>query len=575
MNNGKCRITRVTGLSLIAGALLLVTGLASSQVPVDENGIPLDTIDTTDNGVANIVTDAQLLSAAELAELVGPVALYPDNLLAIILPASTYPLEIVQAARFLEQREADDSLEPDDAWDESVTALLNYPEVVRMMDEDIDWTWQLGEAVIAQQEELIAAIEDFRDRAYAAGNLKSDERQNVSSNDGVIEIVPVDEEIIYVPYYEPAEVIVYQRRPVYFYYPRAYPVYYYPYPAGYHFASGYFWGVTTAFTIGWHSDYLHVYHPTYWGHPYYGRHYYSHYYRRPSINVYNTWYVNNSPRHSQYRYRDVDYWRPRHRSGSRPRDQLVRNHHYPAQDRDSSRQRHARSSLQPRDNGRMDLGLRARDRDIDGRSRATPNQSSDSANPATRTRRLAANDNRASSRSTDRRALQTREPAAREASRGRPGGDSTRDRSPEASSRGQTGARPDIRFRQRDNDDVERARTTVAVPASGSSAADRQRQRSASREVAPRVQANPGSAASQRVTSQRPAATANRAERRAPAERQVAQRRAQPAAAAARPEAPRATATGQRTTAAKSVQRAAGRSDAAGSRQSRRERGRK
>ncbi|HEY7672871.1 MAG TPA: DUF3300 domain-containing protein, partial [Gammaproteobacteria bacterium] len=71
------------------------------------------------------------LTPAELEKLVGPVALYPDDLLAIVLPASTYPLQIVQAARFLEDRANDTTLEPNPEWDESVVALLNYPEIVR------------------------------------------------------------------------------------------------------------------------------------------------------------------------------------------------------------------------------------------------------------------------------------------------------------------------------------------------------------------------------------------------------------------------------------------------------------
>ena len=254
------------------------------------------------------------------------------------MPASTYPLEIVQAARFLDELAEDSSLEPDESWDESVVALLNYPEVVYMMDKEIDWTWRLGEAVINQQADVLAAVESFRERAYAAGNLESDERQTVSNEDGVIEIEPVDEEIIYVPYYEPEQVVVYQPRRVYHYYPYAYPVYYYPYPVGYSFASGYFWGVTTAFTIGWHNHYLHVHHPSYWGHPYYGHHYYGHYYRRPSISVFNYWYVNSSYRTSRHRYRDGDYWRPRHhRSGARPATQRVRNYHYSGGDSDSGR----------------------------------------------------------------------------------------------------------------------------------------------------------------------------------------------------------------------------------------------
>ncbi|MDX1403752.1 MAG: DUF3300 domain-containing protein [Woeseiaceae bacterium] len=325
------------------GFLLLVTLVfymplqLAAQVPIDEYGQPLPALEPAD--VEPLDGDpSEALSDAELEELVGPVALYPDDLLAIVLPASTYPLEIVQAARFLDELAKDSSLEPDESWDESVIALLNYPEVVYLMDKEIDWTWRLGEAVITQQADVLAAVESFRDRAYAAGNLESDERQTVSNEDGVIEIEPVDDEIIYVPYYEPEEVIVYQPRRVYHYYPYAYPVYYYPYPAGYSFASGYFWGVTTAFTIGWHSRYLHVHHPSYWGHPYYGRRYYGHYYRRPSISVFNYWYVNSSYRTSPYRYRDGDYWRPRARhSGSRPVTQTVRNYHYSGRDQRTGR----------------------------------------------------------------------------------------------------------------------------------------------------------------------------------------------------------------------------------------------
>ena len=277
----KSMTSRLSLLLLLGFALSAPLELAA-QVPVDENGAPLVALD--DEGLADVgLADEALpeippMTAAELEELVGPVALYPDDLLAIVLPASTYPLEIVQAVRFLDKFDVDGSLQPDESWDESVVALLNYPEVVRMMDSEIDWTWRLGEAVISQQADVITAVESFRDRAYAAGNLKTDDYQTVSKDDGIIEIDPVDEEIIYVPYYEPQEVVVYQpRRRVYYYYPQAYPVYYYPYPYGHTFASGYFWGVTTAFTIGWSNHYLHVHHPSYWGHPYYGHHYYGHY----------------------------------------------------------------------------------------------------------------------------------------------------------------------------------------------------------------------------------------------------------------------------------------------------------
>jgi hypothetical protein len=367
MNRDSRIKTRLPETLAIAVALLLSAGLAFSQVPVDDNGNPLPVYSTSqaDDGVGGgaVAAETTALTAQELEELVGPVALYPDDLLAIVLPASTYPLEIVQAARFLEQLENDSTLKPDEEWDESVVALLNYPDVVRMMDEDIDWTWRLGEAVLGQQTEIIAAVEAFRDRAYAAGNLKTDERQKVSYDEGIIEIVPVNEEIIYVPYYEPAEVIVRQARPVYYYYPDPYPVYYYPYPVNYGFRSGYFWGVTTAFSIGWSNHYLHVYHPSYWGHPYYGRSYYSPYYRSPSITVYNNWYVNNRYENSRYRYRDGDYWRPRSRAGSRQDEPRVTNYHYAPNGSNNSRNFTVseRNRLRATNNGRMDLNLRDRD----------------------------------------------------------------------------------------------------------------------------------------------------------------------------------------------------------------------
>lgn len=327
------------GLVLMGAMGLLALGSAHAQVPVDDNGNPIAAIGNSDAVASNAAPEGLLLSAAELEELVGPVALYPDDLLAVVLPASTFPLEIVQAARYLERHEEDPTLQPDDDWDESIIALLNYPEVLNMLNDDLDWTWKLGEAVVAQQNELIVAVEAFRDRAYAAGNLKSDEYQTVSNNDGIIEIDPVNDDVIYVPYYEPERVVVYSPQPVYHYYPRAYPVYYYPYAAGYSFNSGFFWGVTTAFTIGWATDYLHVYHHSYYGHPYYGYsyNYGNHYWRRPSIHVYNNYYVNNHHYRSHDYYRHGDYWRPRHHGGARPGHQVARNTYYSGSQRSSTR----------------------------------------------------------------------------------------------------------------------------------------------------------------------------------------------------------------------------------------------
>lgn len=303
-----------SGRNVTAAAISLLLSspvVVFAQVPVDENGNAIGTFQSQAEVMSLGDDGVPKLSTYELQELVGPVALYPDDLLAIVLPASAYPLQIAAAVRFVDALETDPSLQPDPEWDDSVVALVNYPEVVELLNNDLDWTYRLGEAVIAQQTDVVAAVESFRDRAYAAGNLKSDAYQTVSNDEGVIEISPSTEDVIYVPYYEPARVIVYQPRPAYYYYPRPYPVYYYPYASGHYFDRGRFWGVTTAFTIGWRSDSLHVYHHSYRGHPYFGRSYRDNWwYRRPSINVYNTTYINNRTV-TVNRYNNGDRWHPR------------------------------------------------------------------------------------------------------------------------------------------------------------------------------------------------------------------------------------------------------------------------
>jgi hypothetical protein len=185
---------------------------------------------------------AQAPSPEELERLVGPIALYPDDLVAVILPASTNPLQIVQADRFLEKRKKDPKAPIDDNWDDPVKTLLNYPEVVKQMSADLDWTAELGEAVVADQRAVFDAVQAFRRKAQAAGNLKSDEKQVVEVEKEIIKIVPADPQVIYVPQYNPSTVVVYSSVPAYGYYPAPYPSYYYPYPPGAALATGLIWG---------------------------------------------------------------------------------------------------------------------------------------------------------------------------------------------------------------------------------------------------------------------------------------------------------------------------------------------
>jgi hypothetical protein len=224
----------------------------------------------------------ELFTQGQLEELVGPIALYPDNLLSVFLDAAGYPLQLVQAERFLDDFENDSELNPDESWDESVVALLNYPELVELLNEDLDWTETLGYAFIDQQTELFDAVQNFRKRAYAAGNLKSDEYQKVVLDGFIIKIEPAEPDVIYIPDYEPARVVVYQTYPAYSYYPYGYPVYYYPYPARHSFGSGFFWGVSTVLSINWLDRGFYSFGYNYYGHPYYGRDYYhqNHYYHQ-------------------------------------------------------------------------------------------------------------------------------------------------------------------------------------------------------------------------------------------------------------------------------------------------------
>ena len=411
---------------LVTLLLLALPFAAAAQVPVDDDGNAVGTYETApDDSRAGRATgneDIPLLSAAELEDLVGPIALYPDDLLAIVLPAAAYPMQIIEAERFLEKLEDDPSLEPDPDWNDAVVALLNYPEVVALLNEDIDWTWRLGEAVVAQQSDVVGAIESFRDRAYAAGNLKSDDYQTVSRDGGVIEITPVSEDVIYVPYYEPERVVVYQPRPVYYYYPRAYPVYYYPYASSYHFDRGYFWGVTTAFTIGWLSDSLHVYHHSYYGHPYYGHSYWNNWwYRRPSINVYNTTYVRNS-RVTVNRYYTGDRWTPRHdrRRPVRPTQPRVMNRDYYARDRDLHSQRtrsvKTREPIRFRERTSNRDVARSSNRDVEQTSNRRAVQSGNRSQVRPTRDSIA----RALGKSRERSASQRREPAARAVSKRQP-----------------------------------------------------------------------------------------------------------------------------------------------------------
>lgn len=156
-----------------------------------------------------VVDQNQGLPVEELEKLLAPIALYPDVLLSQILPASTFPLDVVQAARWLRSKPDMAKLQ-DQPWDMSVLALCNYPDIVYKMDEDLDWTNALGTAFLDQQKDVMATIQDLRRRAQASGALKSSPEQTVTTYQGAITIVPAQPEVIYVPQYNPQVVYVAQ-----------------------------------------------------------------------------------------------------------------------------------------------------------------------------------------------------------------------------------------------------------------------------------------------------------------------------------------------------------------------------
>ena len=175
----------------------------------------------------------QLLNAGQLDALVAPIALYPDALLSEILMAATYPLEVVAADRWVN---ANKSLQGDalkaaldqQNWDDSVKSLAATPDVLDLMNNKLDWTQQLGDAVLAQQPDVMDAIQRLRTKAQANNKLISTSQQTVSTQQQggrqYIYIAPTDPDEIYVPYYDPS--VVYGPWD----YPD-YPAYYWPPPA--------------------------------------------------------------------------------------------------------------------------------------------------------------------------------------------------------------------------------------------------------------------------------------------------------------------------------------------------------
>lgn len=205
----------------------------------------------------------------QLDSLVAPIALYPDPLLAQVLAASTYPLEIVLLQRWIERNKTLKDKELADAvakqpWDASVQALAGLPDLVKRLGDDIQWTADLGNAFLAQQSDVMEAVQRMRAKAKDKGTLKNTEQQVVETkvieNKSVIVIEQANPQVVYVPSYDP--VVVYG--PAYYPYP---PIYYPPY--GYYAAGaaiafgvgvamGAFWGGGWGWGCGWGGNNINI-----------------------------------------------------------------------------------------------------------------------------------------------------------------------------------------------------------------------------------------------------------------------------------------------------------------------------
>jgi uncharacterized membrane protein YgcG len=182
---------------LISGSLMLgaLAGCAS-EPPYPET-----------QPAAAVVQPSQQ-STDQLDQLVAPIALYPDSLVAQILAAATYPTEVVEAERWMQQHsdlkgQALAQAVDQQSWDPSVKALAQFPSVLAMMDKNLSWTSSLGEAYVNQQQNVLDAVQAMRQRAQQAGNLKSTPQESVTSEGQTIVVQPANPEVVYVPEYDP------------------------------------------------------------------------------------------------------------------------------------------------------------------------------------------------------------------------------------------------------------------------------------------------------------------------------------------------------------------------------------
>jgi hypothetical protein len=180
---------------LLSVSLVLVTAPGSFAYQTDESAAPPP-------------PQTAQQTPEQLQQLVAPIALYPDALVAQILAASTYPAEVVEADRWMQQHSKLQGKKLADevnkqSWDPSVKALTQFPSVLANMDQNLSWTSSLGDAYVNQAQDVMDAVQAMRGRAEAAGNLKSTSQEKVTNQGQTIVIEPASPDVVYVPQYDP------------------------------------------------------------------------------------------------------------------------------------------------------------------------------------------------------------------------------------------------------------------------------------------------------------------------------------------------------------------------------------
>lgn len=273
---------------------------------------------------AEQITNSAELSQPQLEQILAPIALYPDSLLTHILIAATYPLEVIEAERWLslnaklgQEQILQQAQEKD--WAPSIMALLPFPSLLKKLSHDLDWTRQLGDAFLQSEALVLSSIQTLRVSADKAGNLDKMTNMNVRHQDDYIIIQPIQKEIIYVPYYDTRVVYGSWRW-------RRYPPIYWPHYSHHHYQSHhgpFYWHTGVHISSGllfgnfhWQNHHVVISHRH--NSHYYGRHHSHHkkYHKKHRKSHYNSLNRRNVD-YQGGKYRSVKRWQhqPRHRKG--------------------------------------------------------------------------------------------------------------------------------------------------------------------------------------------------------------------------------------------------------------------